>query len=157
MPFYFAYGSSLLRSQMERRIMGNKPVTRATLRGYRLAFMGHSIERKGPVANLLPDPTRFIPGTLYDLNEIMIQYLDRCEACEKGTYQKFDTVVEKDDGEKVDVVCYRLIQENPPFGKPNLGYALQVRQGYKEWGLPEEVLDEALKWSEENSVGKDQK
>ena len=75
MPFYFAYGSSLLRAQMERRIMGNKPVTRAYLKGYRLAFMGNSVERKGPVVNLLSDPARFIPGTLYDLNEVMIQYL----------------------------------------------------------------------------------
>ena len=45
MPYYFAYGSSLLRAQMERRIMGNKPVTRATLKGYRLAFMGNTVER----------------------------------------------------------------------------------------------------------------
>jgi gamma-glutamylcyclotransferase (GGCT)/AIG2-like uncharacterized protein YtfP len=136
---------------MERRIMGNKPVTRAYLKGYRLAFMGHSVERKGPVANLLPDPARFIPGTLYDLNEIMIQYLDRCEACEKGTYQKLDVVVEKDDGEKVNAVCYQLIQENPPFGQPNLGYQMQVKQGYKEWGLPEEVLEEALEYSKANA------
>ena len=118
MPFYFAYGSSLLRAQMERRIMGNKPVTRATLKGFRLAFMGNSVERKGPVANLQPDPVRFVPGTIYDLNEIMIHYLDRCEACEKGTYDKLDVVVEKDDGEKVEAVCYRLAQENPPFGNP---------------------------------------
>ncbi len=131
--------------------MGNKPVTRAYLRGYRLAFMGNSVERKGPVANLRPDPSHFIPGTLYDLNEVMIQYLDRCEACEKGTYQKLDVVVEKDDGEKVNAVCYQLIQENPPFGQPNLGYQMQVKQGYKEWGLPEEVLEEALAWSIENA------
>ncbi len=151
MPYYFAYGSSLLRAQMERRIMGNKPVTRATLKGYRLAFMGNTVERKGPVANILPDPSRFVPGTIYDLNEIMIEYLDRCEACEKGTYQKLEAVVEKDDGEKMNVVCYRLAQENPPFGTPNLGYQTQVKQGYKEWGLPEEVLEEALAFSLENS------
>jgi gamma-glutamylcyclotransferase (GGCT)/AIG2-like uncharacterized protein YtfP len=152
MPLYFAYGTSLHRAQMERRIMGNKPVTRAYLKGYRLAFMGNSTERKGPVVNLIPDPTRFVPGTLYDLNDVMIEYLDRCEACEKGTYQKLNVTVEKDGGEKFDAVCYQLIQANPPFGKPNLGYQMQVKQGYKEWGLPEEVLEEALAWSEENSL-----
>ena len=148
MPLYFAYGSSLLRAQMERRLMGNKPVTRAYLKGFRLAFMGNSAERRGPVANLLPDPARMVPGTLYELNEVMIQYLDRAEACEKGVYRPLEVEVEKDGGEKVAAVCYQLAQADPPFGKPNLGYALQVRQGYKEWGLPEEVLDEALKWSE---------
>ncbi len=151
MPFYFAYGSSLLRAQMERRIMGNKPVTRATLKGYRLAFMGNTVERKGPVANILPDPTRFVPGTIYDLNEIMIEYLDRCEACEKGTYKKLMVTVEKDDGEKLTAVSYQLSAENPAFGTPNLGYQMQVKQGYKEWGLPEEVLEEALAWSAENT------
>jgi gamma-glutamylcyclotransferase (GGCT)/AIG2-like uncharacterized protein YtfP len=150
MPLYFAYGSSLLRSQMERRLMGNVPVTRAVLKGYRLAFMGHSTERKGPVVNLIPDPTRFVPGTLYELNEIMIQYLDRAEACEKGIYQKLDVMVEKDEGEKVAAACYQLAQEKPLFGQPNLGYLMQVKQGYKEWGLPEEVLEEALVWSKEN-------
>ena len=131
--------------------MGNKPVTRAYLKGYRLAFMGHSVERKGPVVNLVPDASHFVPGTLYDLNEIMIEYLDRCEACEKGIYDKLDVVVEKDDGEKTSAVCYRLAEENPFYGQPNLGYLMQVKQGYKEWGLPEEVLEEAMKWSEENS------
>lgn len=151
MPLYFAYGSSLLRAQMERRIMGNKPVTRAVLRGYRLAFMGNSTERKGSVANILPDPSRSVPGTLYELNEVMIQYLDRCEACEKGVYEPLEVEVEKDDGEKVKAVSYQLAQKDPPFGKPNLGYQLQVKQGYKEWGLPEEVLEEALAWSEKGS------
>lgn len=151
MPLYFAYGSSLLRSQMERRLMGNVPVTRATLKGYRLAFMGNSVERRGPVVNLVPDPTRFVPGTLYELNEVMIQYLDRAEACEKGVYRKIDVTVEKDGGEKFPAVCYQLTQENPPFGAPNLGYQLQVKQGYKEWGLPEEVLEEALEWSKGNT------
>ena len=151
MPLYFAYGSSLLRSQMERRLMGNVPVTRAVLKGYRLAFMGNSTERKGPVVNLVPDSVRLVPGTLYELNEIMIQYLDRAEACEKGIYQKLDVMVEKDDGEKVAAACYQLAQGNPPFGQPNLGYLMQVKQGYKEWGLPEDVLEEALEWSKENT------
>ena len=151
MPFYFAYGSSLLRAQMERRLMGNRPVTRAYLKGWRLAFMGTSTERKGPVVNLLPDSSRFVPGTLYELNEVMIQYLDRAEACEKGTYKKFEVMVEKDDGEKLPAICYQLSADNPPFGQPNLGYLLQVKQGYKEWGLPEEVLEEAVEWSKANS------
>lgn len=150
MPFYFAYGSSLLRAQMERRLMGNKPVTRAYLKGYRLAFMGNSTERKGPVVNLLPDPTHFVPGTLYELNEVMIQYLDRAEACEKGIYKKLDVTVEKDDKSQVSAACYQLAAADPPFGNPNLGYLLQVKQGYKEWGLPEEVLEEAVEWSKQN-------
>jgi cation transport regulator ChaC len=151
MPLYFAYGSSLLRAQMERRLMGNVPVTRATLKGHRLAFMGHSTERKGPVVNLLPDPSRSVPGTLYELNEVMIQYLDRAEACEKGIYQKLEVTVEKDDGTRVSAVSYQLAAKDPTFGRPNLGYQTQVKQGYKEWGLPQEVLEEALEWSGENS------
>jgi len=151
MPLYFAYGSSLLRAQMERRLMGNIPVTRAVLKGYRLAFMGNSTERKGPVANLLPDPSRFVPGTLYELNEIMIQYLDRAEAAEKGTYTILQVEVEKDDGGKFQAVSYQLAAKDPVFGTPNLGYLMQVRQGYKEWGLSEEVLDEAVEYSKTNA------
>lgn len=151
MPFYFAYGSSLLRAQMERRLMGNRPVTRAFLKGYRLAFMGNSTERKGPVVNLLPDPAGTVPGTLYELDVVMIQYLDRAEACEKGLYRPLEVEVEKDGGEKVEATAYQLAQADAPFGKPNLGYLLQVRQGYKEWGLDEGLLDEAVKRSGEAS------
>lgn len=154
MPLYFAYGSSLLHAQLERRLMGNKPVTRATLKGYRLAFMGNSTERRGPVVNLLPDASHFVPGTLYELNEVMIQYLDRAEACEKGTYKPLQVEVEMDDGSKLSATSYQLSADVPPFGKPNLGYALQVKQGYKEWGLPEEVLEDALAWSIERSSEK---
>ena len=127
--------------------MGNRPVTRAFLKGYRLAFMGNSQERKGPVVNLLPDPAGTVPGTLYELDVVMIQYLDRAEACEKGLYQPLEVEVEKDDGRKVSAVSYQLSATDPTFGKPNLGYLLQVRQGYKEWGLDEGILDEAVKRS----------
>jgi cation transport regulator ChaC len=144
MPYYFAYGSSLLRAQMERRLMGNRPHTRAVLRGYRLAFMGQSMDRKGAVVNLIPDPSRFVPGTLYELNEVMIQYLDRAEAVEKGTYQKLEVEVEMDDGAKVPAIGYRLSDPAALPGAPNLGYLMQVRQGYREWGLPDEILEEAL-------------
>jgi gamma-glutamylcyclotransferase (GGCT)/AIG2-like uncharacterized protein YtfP len=144
MPYYFAYGSSLLRSQMERRLMGNRPHTRATLKGFRLAFMGHSQERKGATVNLIPDPARTVPGMLYELDEVMIQYLDRAEAVEKGTYQGMEVEVELDDGAKVGAMCYQLSAPDPPLGQPNLGYLMQVKQGYREWGLPDEILEEAL-------------
>jgi gamma-glutamylcyclotransferase (GGCT)/AIG2-like uncharacterized protein YtfP len=84
--------------------------------------MGNSVERKGPVVNLIIDPTRRVPGTLYELNEVMIHYLDRAEAYEKGVYQKLEVEVEKDDGEKVKADCYQLAEVNPAFGKPNLGF-----------------------------------
>lgn len=144
MPYYFAYGSSLLRSQMERRLMGNRPHTRAVLKGFRLAFMGNSQERKGATVNLIPDPARYVPGMLYELDEVMIQYLDRAEAVEKGTYQGLEVEVEMDDGNRVGAVSYRLSAPDPAFGQPNLGYLLQVKQGYREWGLPDEILEEAL-------------
>jgi gamma-glutamylcyclotransferase (GGCT)/AIG2-like uncharacterized protein YtfP len=144
MPYYFAYGSSLLRAQMERRLMGNRPHARASLKGYRLAFMGHSAERKGATVNLIPDPARYVPGMLYELDEVMIRYLDRAEAVEKGTYEGLEVEVEMDDGNRVGAVSYRLSTPHPPLGTPNLGYLMQVRQGYREWGLPDEILEEAL-------------
>ncbi len=134
--------------------MGNRPVTRAYLKGYRLAFMGHSEQHKGSMVNLVPEPGRMVPGALYELDEVMIHYLDRAEACEKGVYQRLEVEVEKDDGEKVKADGYRLAEPNPVFGKPNLGYQTQVKQGYKEWGLPEEIFEEALKWSAENAPQK---
>jgi len=73
--------------------------------------------------------------------------LSGAEACEKGVYQKLEVEVEKDDGKKVKADCYQLAEAHPAFGKPNLGNQMQVKQSYKEWGLPEEVLEDALKWS----------
>ncbi len=153
MPFYFAYGTSLMRAQMERRLMGNRSFARAALPGFRLAFMGNSPERKGAIVNFLPDPSSFVPGALYELDDILIQFLDKAEGVEKGTYIPVNVIVEKDDREKLSAVSYRLPEETKNHGSPNLGYLLQVKQGYREWGLPEDALEKALKWSEENCAG----
>ena len=135
MPYYFAYGTSLLRSQMERRLMGNRPVTRAFLKGYRLAFMGNSVERRGPVANLLPDPGRMVPGTIYELNEVMIQYIDRAEACEKGIYQKLDVTVEK-DGRKSGSRLLPPGPGSPPFRHAEFRLFPPGQAGLQGMGTP---------------------
>ena len=144
MPYLFAIGSALHRSQMERRLMGNRPFTRAVLSGYRLAFRGKSLERRGAVADLLPDPAGRVPGLLYELPDATVRHVDRAEAVERGLYEPFDVQVATDDGATHPAVAYRLADPQAAPGIPNTAYLMQMRQGYREWGLDEGIIEAAL-------------
>ena len=58
--YYFAYGSNLNRSEMRVRCPGAKPLTPATLAGWRLTFRG--------VADIEPAHDAAVPGALWRLD-----------------------------------------------------------------------------------------
>lgn len=78
-PLYFAYGSNLNPQQMRRRCPGALAEGRAVLRGYRLAFAGHSRLWGGPVATLVRDRDAEVDGVLYRLPRAELAVLDRFE------------------------------------------------------------------------------
>ena len=76
---YFAYGSNLNEEQMVHRCPGAVAFRRATLKGYRLAFGGHSQTWGGSVATLKKNKKHSVPGVLYWLPREEMKILDRYE------------------------------------------------------------------------------
>ena len=82
---YFAYGSNLDPAQMRRRCPHAAPLGKGVLRGYRLAFGGHSRAWGGPVATVVKEPDDWVEGVLYALPRAELALLDRFEgATEHG-------------------------------------------------------------------------
>ena len=62
----FAYGSNLDPWQFRRRCPGAQVVGRARLPDHRLAFTRYSRNRRGGVADIVPEPHATVLGVVYD-------------------------------------------------------------------------------------------
>lgn len=75
---YFAYGSNLLGSQMEKRVGRVPPAKRARLRNFRLAFNKRA-QNGGVYANVIAARDDEAWGVLYACTERELAKLDTCE------------------------------------------------------------------------------
>ena len=130
---YFAYGSNLNLSQMRRRCPGSRPVRAHFLEEHELVLRG--------VANIEDAPGSHIPGAIYEI----------CESDEKTLdgYEGFPTLYTKlyfecDIGK---VMYYRLVEA--VFKKARKGYVKIIETGFKEWELPLDHLEAAIKTQSE--------
>src|SRR5690242_17987929 len=78
-PLTFAYGSNLDLAQMRARCPRAERIETAVLRGYRIAFHGHSMRWGGAVATLVRTPGATVLGVLYRLSQHDLARLDRFE------------------------------------------------------------------------------
>jgi hypothetical protein len=66
MPLYFAYGSCMSEKDLARTVKAKKIGT-ATLYDYKLGFTRYSIGREGGVADIVPSPSDYVEGVLFEV------------------------------------------------------------------------------------------
>ncbi|MCX7603953.1 MAG: gamma-glutamylcyclotransferase [Bryobacteraceae bacterium] len=143
---YFAYGSNLSRSQMEKRLGRVPPARAARLEGWRLAFN----KRGRPVyANIVRHAGGAVWGVLYECTEAELAVMDRYEGVAGGHYRRIVVEVETEDGGRLAAITYEacpqsVTEEHPPPPE----YAARILQGAAEHGLPEAWLKEVLRLCE---------
>jgi len=76
---YFAFGSNLVARQMRERCPSSRPVSRARLDGWRIAFGGHSGSWDGAVADVVREAGAWVDGVLYELSAADVYALDAFE------------------------------------------------------------------------------
>jgi hypothetical protein len=137
---YFAYGSNLCRRQMFFRSPLAVPVAALTLTGYRLIFVGERVERwgRGGVATLIPEEGHPAYGAIYRLSHADEIAMDRFEGVSKGQYIK---VMEFCSWQGQSVMAYLASRGEEAANKPNQRYLDTLREGYRDWKLPLEALD----------------
>lgn len=138
---YFAYGSNLMKSQMRERCPDSEPIQKAQLRGWKLTFRCRNGEVDKAVANIEPSENGIVHGAVYKISSSKDwETLDRYEGFPSSyNRQKLTT----DGG--MEVVVYIMTEgSRPNYGKPSGEYENKVRVGFREWNLPEEVLDKAI-------------
>jgi gamma-glutamylcyclotransferase (GGCT)/AIG2-like uncharacterized protein YtfP len=130
---YFAFGSNLCRAQFAARCPGSRPVSRATLRGWRLAFRGHGhadiVRQKGGV----------VQGALYEVTDGDLAALDRYEGA-PHYYHRIKVRVRDDAGRLVWALAYKM-RADCDDALPSLSYRQTILRGCHEWGIrPEGTL-----------------
>ena len=128
---YFAYGSNLHRAQMQERCPGAVPLRRHVLDGWRLVFRAW--------ADIVPCPGEQVQGALYEVTPDDEAALDRYEVVPDEYVQR--AILDADGNE----LCFFYQMLEAPLCPPEPWYLEVIRQGYRDWGLDEALLEAALR------------
>lgn len=126
---YFAYGANMPVEHMRWRCPDAVPIGAIMLRDWRLVFCQH--------ATIEPSPGSSVPGCLWNITPRCEQSLDLFE----GFPTYYNKMWLEQDGDTF--MCYDM---NPPlsYSAPAPSYVDTLQQGYEDWNLPVDYLDEAL-------------
>jgi len=128
---YFAYGSNLLTSRLQRRVPSARPDGPVRLGDHRLTTDKRGRDGTGK-ANLRHAPGQFVWGVLWSLDREDWARLDAVE----GDYRRIAVCVENAAGERVQTQTYRSdrLTDDPALAP---AYKRCMVDGAREHGLPE--------------------
>lgn len=143
---YIAYGSNLNKEQMAYRCPTAKPIDVATLKDYQLVFQGRSY---GAHANVIPAKGEEVPVAIWEISARDEASLDIYEGVRGGYYTKEYMEIEV-NGEMREALIY--IMTPNPYGIPTDIYLQTIADGYDDFDLPINILNEAAIHAYENTV-----
>jgi gamma-glutamylcyclotransferase (GGCT)/AIG2-like uncharacterized protein YtfP len=125
---YFAYGANISADAMSWRCPDAEPLGAFELRDWQLEFHSH--------ATIVPQPRSSVHGVLWMLTENCEHALDAFE----GYPTYYTKRTQYQDGHWFffyEMADYRQ-------GSPSEGYIRGIREGYHQWRLPQNSLQEAI-------------
>ncbi len=127
--YYFAYGANLSMASMHSRCPLAMPIQKFTLRGWRLDFGHH--------ATIVREPGAVCEGALWLITDSCERNLDAFEG-----YPDYYTKVKlSQDGKQF--MAYEMVDLDRR-DMPSDGYIDLLREGYTDWNLNQDLLDQAL-------------
>jgi|SRR5882724_6383617 len=131
---YFAYGSNLDDGQMRARCASARPVARAVLPNYALAFGGFSHRWGGAVASVLRAQGARVEGLLYELDGVDLRVLDRYEG-HPFAYERVIKLVRDEHGRRRRAAVYLQPERDFEPWAPPPGYVGVMRRAYRRLGF----------------------
>jgi gamma-glutamylcyclotransferase len=134
--YYFAYGSNMNFSQMDKRCPGSRFVSTAILHGFKFVYDGTS-KKGGAVGNIIKDSEAVVLGGLYEINDTHLSTLNK----EEGypiSYNRAEFPVRDEHGNMCYAITY--FRTGKQIGEPRPGYRSIVIQGAMDCRLPEEYI-----------------
>lgn len=122
------------QDQMKERCSNLNFIKRVILKDYRFVYDGHSKNRAGPVANILPSRNRKVYGGLFEIDKEDLASLNGHEK----SYRKANVNVADEEKNTYKAVVY--LRDKQKKGKPNELYRKIVIKGAKDCGLPSEYI-----------------
>lgn len=143
---YIAYGSDLSKERMERRCPNANPIAVATLPGHRLVFHGRLNSAR---ANVIPEDGHEVPVVIWEISDRDERCLDVCKGVTDGSRTKEYVKIEV-NGEVKQALIYTM--KPSTYGIPTDRYLQSITKGYRDFGLPVKVLNDAIAQAYENTV-----
>lgn len=137
---YIAYGSNLNIAQMKRRCPDARPIGTGIMEDWKLVFRGNSVSG---VCNIVKSPGDCVPVGIWEISEMDERSLDRYEGY-PHLYRK-ETVNLAQSGRPRKALIYIMNYGSPAM--PGKGYVETCSQGYRDFGLPLEMWDEAIEFN----------
>ena len=131
--YYFAYGSNLNKKQMKERCPDSKPMFMATLRNYKLVFVGWSRQWRGGVASIKPFRGERVLGAVYELSDRDLRRLDSYEGYPSSS-NRLNVTVFDEDGNPLEAITYIKLEQSEET-QPSREYLSLIQQGYRDWGI----------------------
>ena len=134
---YFAYASNMDPQTFRRRCSGARPLGRALLPGYRLAFDRYSRQRRGGSADVVEDASSTVWGVLYEVDDACLDSMDRVEGVPTA-YRRGRVKILDSAGEPQEATTYVA----NPTGDflPSRSYLEVILRGARAYGLPAEYI-----------------
>jgi hypothetical protein len=142
---YFAYGSNLNKAAMKVRCPKAKPIRKFFISEAQLVFRGVAD------VEVTNDPRDIVAGGMWWVTEECEKSLDRYEGVGTGLYTKEYCPITF-SGRKTTCMFYKM--QVPGIMPPNHHYYETLVKGYRDFGLPEEILIDALhrSWGEKDKT-----
>jgi hypothetical protein len=132
--YYFAYGSNMNWTQMQRRCPSARFICVASLKDYRFAIARHSRLRNCGTANIFADSGCEVWGIVYEVSDPDLIILDTFE---DGYRREKLFVCARDDGHgPVEVLVY-IAEKEDAVPLPNPEYKRLIVEGARHWKIPE--------------------
>ena len=139
---YFAYGSNINLHQMAVRCPDAKVVEPAVLEGYELLFRGNG--SSFGVATISPKEGCQVQGLLWKLTPYCEMSLDIYEGYPR-LYEKQEVTLHTKSGKQVQAMVYVMTHEKDRLPTmPTRSYYTGIQEGFRQSGLPEQALKDAL-------------
>ena len=144
---YFAYGSNLNLADFARYCEENGS-ERASLRYYgkawlpdhELAFSRYAASRGGGVLDVRPRTGQLAPGVLFTIDAPALAVLDEKEGA-PFAYERYHVTVLGEHGQHLTALTYHVLPDRADSHvTPSDDYLKIVRDGYRDWQMPEAPL-----------------
>lgn len=135
---YIAYGSNLNKTQMAYRCPTAKPIAKTWLYDHKLVFQGTQFNAH---ANVIPAEGHDVPVVAWEITPADERALDRYEGVAGGYYTK-ETVEVEINGRMREALIYIMTPHD--YGMPADRYLATIVEGYKDFNLDANILNEAL-------------
>ena len=131
--YYFAYGSNLNWSQMQRRCPSSRFICIARLPDYQFGITRHSRLRNCGTANVIAARGQEVWGAVYDICDEELLILD---SFEDGYRREILPVFSQNGGKSPFQALVYIAELEPDVPLPNAEYKRLILEGAKHWDLP---------------------